>query len=138
MRLFEILFDQPAAFDAEIAALVASASPPVALGVIDPATLQLHLGTYENTDLGEVTLTLRNDQLVIDTGEVSSELRPLTDDPATLLLVDPPLSLFSEAYGATVTLGGNDRSELIIAIPASITGPEQHFVFQRVDKATGA
>jgi CubicO group peptidase (beta-lactamase class C family) len=136
MRLFELLFDQPADFDAEIAALAASAPPPVALGEIDAAAMQPHLGTYANVDLGEVTLTLRNGHLLLDAGEVSSELRPLADDPTTLLLVDPPLSLFSEAYGATVTLGDDDESELVMAIPASITGPEQRFVFDRASNAS--
>jgi hypothetical protein len=131
-RLFELLFDQPAEFDAEVAALVASRPGPVALGVIDPAEVQSRLGTYQNADLGEVTLTLRNGHLLIDVGEVSSELRPLADDPTTLLLVDPPLSLFSEAYGAGVTFASDDDPALVIAIPASITGPEQRFVFDRV------
>jgi hypothetical protein len=32
-----------------------------------------------------------------------------------------------------VTFGGDDDSELVIAIPASITGPEQRSVFDRVE-----
>lgn len=80
---------------------------------------------------------MRNGRLPIDTWELSSELRPVADDPATLLLADPPLSLFSEAYGASMTFSGNDGAELIIAIPASITGPEQSFVFERVEEPSG-
>ena len=136
MRLFELLFDQPAEFDAEIASLEADAPEPVALGEIDVTAVQPQLGTYANADLGEVTLTKRNGHLLLDAGEVSSELRPLADDPATLLLVDPPLSLFSEAYGASVTFGDDAGSGLVIAIPASITGPEQRFVFDRVTNAS--
>ena len=132
MRLFELLFDQPADFDAAIAALAASAPAPVALGQVDPAAVEPYLGAYTNADLGAITLTLRDGRLLIDAGEVSSELLPRADDPATFLLADPPLSLFAEAYGASVTFGGNDESELVIAIPASITGPEQRFEFARV------
>ena len=132
MRLFELLFEQPPDFDAEIAALAASTPEPLALGEVDPAAMRQYLGVYENADLGEVTLTLRDDRLLLDAGEVSSALRPPADDPATLLLADPPLSLFSEAYGARVTFGGDGGSDLVIAIPASITGPEQRFVFARV------
>ena len=131
MRLFELLFNQPADFDAAIAALAASAPAPVALGQVDPAVVEPHLGAYTNADLGDITLTLRENRLLLDAGEVSSELLPRADDPAVFLLADPPLSLFSEAYGATVTLGGDDAAQVVMAIPASITGPEQRFVFDR-------
>ena len=136
MRLFELLFDQPSDFDAAIAALAASAPAPVALGQVDPAAVELHLGAYTNADLGDITLTLRDGRLLLDAGEVNSELRPRADDPAVFLLADPPLSLFSEAYGATVTFGGNDNAQVVIAIPASITGPEQRFVFDRVENVS--
>ena len=133
LRLFELLFDQPAAFDAEIAALTASAPTPVALGEIDPVTVQPNLGMYANAELGQVTLTMQNGRLLLDAGELSSELRPRANDPATLLLVDPPLSLFSEAYGATITFGGDHDAEIVITIPASVTGPAQRFKFDRVE-----
>jgi CubicO group peptidase (beta-lactamase class C family) len=136
MRLFEILFNQPADFDAEIAAIEASAPAPVALGAVDAATITPRLGAYTNAELGEITLTMRNGRLLLDAGEVSSELRPLADDAATLLLVDPPLSLFSEAYGASVRFSERGEPELVIAIPASITGPEQRFVFDHVANAS--
>lgn len=135
MRLFELLFDQPADFDAAIAALAASAPAPVALGQVDPAAVEPHLGSYTNADLGDITLTLRENRLLLDAGEVSSELLPRVDDSTVLLLADPPLSLFSEAYGATVTLGGDDAAQVVMAIPASITGPEQRFVFDRAASA---
>jgi CubicO group peptidase (beta-lactamase class C family) len=134
MRLFELLFDQPADFDAAIAALAASAPAPVALGQVDPAAVDPHLGAYANADLGDITLTLRDGRLLLDAGEVSSELLPRADDPAVFLLADPPLSLFSEAYGATVSFDGDKG--MVIAIPASITGPEQRFVFDRVANAS--
>ncbi|MFN8665419.1 MAG: hypothetical protein U0075_26290, partial [Thermomicrobiales bacterium] len=105
----------------------------VALGEIDPVTVQPHLGMYANAELGQVTLTMQNGRLLLDAGELSSELRPRANDPATLLLVDPPLSLFSEAYGATVTFGGDHDAEIVITIPGSVTGPAQRFVFDRVE-----
>ena len=53
-------------------------------------------------------LSLRGDRLVLDAGEVGSELRPVAGGgaPAVYLLHDPPLSLFSEIYGATVSFAG--------------------------------
>jgi CubicO group peptidase (beta-lactamase class C family) len=136
MRLFELLFDQPADFDAAIAALAASAPAPIALGQVDPAAVEPHLGSYTNADLGDVTLTLRDGRLLLDAGEVSSELLPRADDPAVFLLADPPLSLFSEAYGAKVSLGDDNATQVVMTIPASITGPEQRFVFDRVTNAS--
>lgn len=137
MRLFELLFDQPADFDAAIVALAASAPAPIALGRVDPAVIEAHLGAYTNADLGDVTLALRDGRLLLDAGEVSSELLPRADDPAIFLLADPPLSLFSEAYGATITFESGPGAAMVIAIPASITGPEQRFVFERAGQSAG-
>ncbi len=135
LRLFEILFDQPAEIDAELgeqARTLAAARPPVSLGKIDPGAVAPYLGRYDNAELGEVSLSLRNGRLMLDTGEVNSELRPLADDDgeAVYLLHDPPLSLFSQAYGVTLRFGGDaEGPRITMTIPASVTGPAQEFVF---------
>jgi CubicO group peptidase (beta-lactamase class C family) len=135
IRLFELLFDQPAEFDAQLmarATALAASRPPPALGKVEPAAIAPYLGRYDSAELGEVSLSLRGDRLVLDVGELSSELRPLADAGAetVYLLHDPPLSLFSEAYGATVRFtGGAQAPRLTITVPASVTGPEQEFVF---------
>jgi hypothetical protein len=136
IRLFEILFDQPAAFDpqlAEQAKAAAASRPRPPLGKVEPAAIAPYLGRYDNAALGEVSLTLRGDRLVLDAGEVNSELRPRAGGGAhtVYLLHDPPLSLFSEIYGATVGFtGGADEPRMTITLPASVTGPEQTFVFK--------
>jgi CubicO group peptidase (beta-lactamase class C family) len=135
-RLFELLFDQPADFDAELAALTettAAARAPLTLGAVDPDAVAPYVGRYRNSALGEVSISMRGNRLVLDAGELSSELRPLSDDggETVYILHDPPLSLFSEAYGATVRFsGGGDAPQLTITVPASITGPEQSYRFE--------
>ncbi len=134
MRLFELLFDQPAAFDAQLTAqgdALAAARPPLSVGAVEPTAVAPYLGRYENTALGAVSLSLRGERLILDAGEVSSELRPLAGGAANVyLLHDPPLSLYSEAYGATVRFtGGAQAPRLTILLPASVTGPEEEFVF---------
>ena len=136
VRLFELLFDQPAAFDAALTAAAeasAAARPRPALGRVDPAAVAPYLGRYSQPELGEVTISLRGDRLVLDAGEISSELRPRaaggTGDTA-YLFHDPPLSLYSEAYGATVSFaGGAGAPRLTLTLPANPTGPEQRYVF---------
>ncbi len=111
---------------------LAASRPPPALGTVDPAAMAPYLGRYASAALGAVSLSLRGDRLVLDAGELSSELRPLADGgaPPVYLLHDPPLSLFSEAYGATVRFtGGAQAPRLTITVPASVTGPEEEFVF---------
>jgi CubicO group peptidase (beta-lactamase class C family) len=135
IRLFELLFDQPAEFDSRLMAqaeALAASRPPRSLGKLEPAAVAPYLGRYASAGLGEVSLSLRGDRLVLDAGELNSELRPLAAGGAetVYLLHDPPLSLFSEAYGATVSFsGGAQEPRMTITIPASVTGPEQVFVF---------
>ena len=80
IRLFELLFDQPAEFVAQLMAqaeALAACRPPRSLGRLEPPAVTPYLGRYANAGLGEVSLSLRDDRLVLDAGELSSELRPL-------------------------------------------------------------
>lgn len=64
---------------------------------------------------------------------LTSELRPVSGKNVedTYLLHDPPLSLFSEAYGGTLRFSGDgDDRQLTLTVPANATGPEQTFVLR--------
>jgi hypothetical protein len=131
-RLLELLFAQPAEFDAQLTAQIAAARPHWTLGTVDADAVAPYLGRYGNPELGEVMLSLRGERLILDTGELSSELRPRADrgGATVYLLHDPPLSLFSEAYGATLTFtGAPDARRMTLTIPANPTGPAQTFQF---------
>ena len=136
LRLFELLFGQPADFDAQLTAqakALSAARPHPSLGKVEPALVAPYLGRYDSAKLGEVSLSLRGDRLMLDTGHLNSELRPQADGGAktVYLLHDPPLSLFSQVYGATVSFtGGADEPRMTITVPASVTGPAQAFVFE--------
>jgi CubicO group peptidase (beta-lactamase class C family) len=138
-RLLELLFDQPEEMDAALEEANAALAPRLrpALGVVDPAAVAPYLGRYRNPGLGEVTLSLRDERLMLDAGELSSELRPRAEGAtrAAYLLHDPPLALFSWAYRATLTFsGGANAPRVTFSIPANPTGPAQEFVFERIGK----
>ena len=135
LRLFEILFDQPAEFDAQLTAqakTLAATRPPSTLGKVDLTVIApIWAGTTTPNSArcrcpcGVIGLC--------STRASSTELRPLADAEAktVYLLHDPPLSLFSETYGATVSfIGGAEEPQMTITVPASVTGPEQEFVFK--------
>jgi CubicO group peptidase (beta-lactamase class C family) len=134
-RLIELLFDQPETMDAaleEAKSGIAARLRP-ALGAVDPAAVARYLGRYGNPELGEVTLSLRRNRLILDAGELSSELRPRAGGTSDYLLYDPPLAIFSWAYRATLAFsGGPDEPRVTFSIPANPTGPAQEFVFERV------
>jgi hypothetical protein len=81
-----------------------------------------------------VTITWRDNRLALDAGELASELRARAADgpnASVFLLHDPPLSFYSEAYGATVSFtGGSQQPRVTLTIPGNPTGPEQAYVFE--------
>jgi CubicO group peptidase (beta-lactamase class C family) len=135
-RLLELLFDQPSEIDGQMSALVdaVQAASPIEFGSLDAAAVAPYLGGYASPELGEVSLSLRGDRLVLDAGELSSELRPRQTDgagPTTYLFYDPPLSFLSEGNFGTVSFeGGHSQPRMLLDIPANPTGPERTFVFQ--------
>ena len=110
IRLLELLFDLPAAFDATVTAGLAAAAEEraallVHLGQVDPAAVRPYLGRWANPDLGEATLALRAGKLDFAAGGLRSELRPQVDADGAVagyLFVDPPLGGFAQEL--TVTL----------------------------------
>ncbi len=99
-RLLELLFDQPAEFDAMLGQFLEGQAARIAefraqLGTVDPAALAPYLGRYEHPVLGEVELVLRDGALVFDVGELRPELRPLIDESeqvVSYVFIDPPLA----------------------------------------------
>ncbi|HEY9470596.1 MAG TPA: hypothetical protein VIQ76_13375 [Propionibacteriaceae bacterium] len=47
---------------------------------VDPAAVALYLGRYTHSTLGEVRITRRRDRIVLDAGELASELRARATD----------------------------------------------------------
>jgi CubicO group peptidase (beta-lactamase class C family) len=142
-RLIELLFDQPDAVNAELTAAaeaVATARPRPAAGGVDPGAVAPYLGRYAHPALGEVTVALRGDRLILDAGEVSSELLPRADgeaDARVYLLNDPPLLLYTDAYGATVSFaGGASAPRLTLTVRANPTRPEQAYEFAPISDDT--
>jgi hypothetical protein len=85
--------------------------------------------------LKDVTVARRGDTLVLDTGELSTELRSRESpagSPGEYAMYDPPMSLFP----ATVTFenGVDGRPRLILTVPgiAGLTGQEQRYVFEPI------
>jgi hypothetical protein len=135
-RLLELLFDQPSEIDAQLSALLdaVQAAGAIEFGMLDPSAVAPILGRYASPELGEVSLSFRGDRLVLDAGELSSELRPRQTDgagPTTYLFHDPPLSLMSEGNFGTVSFEDGDATfRMLLSIPANPTGPERIFVFE--------
>jgi len=137
-RLLELVFDQPVEIDVQLLALVDSAQDAgrIEFGSLDAAAMTPYLGPYASPELGVVSIPLRGDRLVLDAGELSSELRPRETDgagPTTYLFLDPPLSLISEGNFGTVSFeNGDSQPRMLLNIPANPTGPERIFVFESI------
>ncbi|MBC8098680.1 MAG: beta-lactamase family protein, partial [Armatimonadetes bacterium] len=99
-RFFELLFDQESDMQATIdfalksgeealAEIQAQLQPSLDKEVITP-----YLGTFSNDLLGDITLSLDGERLIMDAGEFTSELRAGIDDEGETyyILIDPPLA----------------------------------------------
>jgi hypothetical protein len=99
-RLLELLFDQPAEFDALLGPVLEAQTAQVTelrahLGTVDPDAVAPYLGRYEHPTLGEVEVALRGGTLVFDAGEIRSEMRPKVDAAGQVVryvFTDPPLT----------------------------------------------
>jgi CubicO group peptidase (beta-lactamase class C family) len=137
-RLLELLFDQPAAFDAMLATSLASASAGRAdllahLGEIDPAAVTPYLGRYANPNLGEVALALQGDSLTWQAGAIRSQLLPrISDDGAVIgyLPATPPWA--SNPPDAMLTFEDTDERPRLIMTVIGDPGEEPVvYVFER-------
>ncbi|MBW3632754.1 MAG: beta-lactamase family protein [Chloroflexi bacterium] len=136
-RLFELLFDQPPAFDALMGQFLDAQMGQIAdlraqLRPIDPTAVGLYLGRYVNPALGEVALALRDGRLVFDAGELRSELQPQLDDAGQVAYVfaDPPLA--GAPVPVTLRQGADGRPELV----ATVQGEgEETYVFTLLESS---
>lgn len=102
-RLFELLFGQSQEVDARLRAAIeadrAARAEIVEQLRPDPAAASLapYLGRFTNEALGEVTLTLADDKLMLDVGEFTSQLRNIGEE--TFVLWDPPLARRADRVG---------------------------------------
>lgn len=99
-RLLELLFDQPAEtqrnldfyleqIDKQVQELAAKVGEQVDAERVEP-----YLGRFANPALGEITLTLVEQELTLDAGDFITRLRPKFDDKGELegyIQIDPPL-----------------------------------------------
>jgi CubicO group peptidase (beta-lactamase class C family) len=130
-RLLELLFDQPAAFDAMLGQFLAAQAERIAefraqLGTVDPAAVAPYLGRYEHPALGEVVLALRDGALMFDVGEIRSEMRPWIDEAGQIagyVFVDPPLA---GPTPVTIRRSEDGRPEVVVIVPGEA---EETYVF---------
>lgn len=146
-RLFELLLGEPATVEDSVPRAAAATASFLAgyraqLGEVEPAVVEPFLGRYLNPDLGEAELRLRRGRLVLDAGEVRTELRPLRLRPDP----DPRYAFVSpgaiNAFGQMILRrGAAGRPELVLTslLPALPTdpggGPPADVVFARVGEA---
>jgi CubicO group peptidase (beta-lactamase class C family) len=144
LRLLELLFDLPPTFDdATVAAIIAGAARGwsdlrAQLGPVDPAAVTPYLGRYANPDLGEVTLALREGELVFAAGGFRSGLRPRLDADGTVVdyrFVDPPVARYTPPLTVTVPGGADGRSRLALTTPGDIGEGELVYPFAPVEAA---
>jgi CubicO group peptidase (beta-lactamase class C family) len=138
-RLLELLFDQPAAFDALLETSLTGAAEGRAdllahLGEIDPAAVTPYLGRYTNPALGEVTLTLQEDSLILIAGAVRSQLLPRMDDDGAVtsyLPVTPPWA--SNPPEAVLTFeDDSDRPRLVMTVRGDPGGEDVVYTFEPI------
>jgi CubicO group peptidase (beta-lactamase class C family) len=112
-RVLELVFEQSAVVEENLEfALSQEASGLEGLQTsfieLDAAALELFVGTYQNDALGEMTLSLDGNTLLMDAGEIKSALQPYDVDGRTIYaLSDPPLASAATAgFGFELKLDG--------------------------------
>lgn len=139
-RLLELLFDQPKSMDSILEAVSASmesgrAELLATLGQVDPAAVTPFLGTYTNSDLGNLTLTLREDTLTFTSGPYRSTLLPQMAEDGSMagyLIVDPPLSGFPPQGVFSFVEDSGDRPSIVLTVPADAGEPDLVYVYEPV------
>jgi len=141
LRLLELLFDLPPTFDdAMMATVIAGAAQGwsdlhAQLGPIDPAVVTPYLGRYANPDLGEVTLALREGELIFAASGFRSELRPWVDADGTVAgyrFVDPPVARYTPSLTVTFPEGADGQSPMALTTPGDFGEGELVYPFAPV------
>jgi CubicO group peptidase (beta-lactamase class C family) len=139
-RLWELLFGQPPTIDALVASISASAAQgwtdlQAQLGPVDPAAVTPYLGHYANPALGEVTLALREGELIFAAGGFRSKLRPRVDAAGTVVdyrFVDPPVARYSPPLTVTFPENADGRPRLTLTTPGDVNEGELVYPFEPV------
>jgi CubicO group peptidase (beta-lactamase class C family) len=139
-RLLELLFDQPATFDALLTARLAAAATGrdellAQLGQVDPAAVMPFLGQYANPDLGEMTLRLQGGEFTFEADAMRSELRPRVEADGSVtgyLLVDPPMSGFPPQLTLTLEQGANGQPRVVMTVPADLGEADLVYVYEPI------
>ena len=139
-RLLELVFDQPAAFDAMLATSLKGAAAArdallTHLGKIEPVAVTPYLGRYANPDLGEVTLSLQEDVLTLDAGAVRSQLLPQIDDDGAVtgyIPVTPPWA--SNPPEAMFTFDdAGDQPRLVMSVRSDPGEEDVVYMFEPIE-----
>lgn len=112
-RVLELVFEQSAAVQGTLEfALSQEANSLEELQAnfvgLDSAALETFLGTYQNDALGEITLSLNGNTLLMDAGEIKSALQPYDADGRTVYaFADPPIASAATAgFGFELRIDG--------------------------------
>lgn len=112
-RVLELVFEQNAAVEQTLEfALSQEASSLEELRAnfveLDSAAIEPFLGTYQNNDLGEITLSFNGNTFEMDAGEIKSALQPFDADGRTVYAFsDPPLASAATAgFGFELRMDG--------------------------------
>jgi hypothetical protein len=140
-RLLELLFDQPATFDAQQAPGLAAAAEARAdflthLRQVDPQAVTPFLGQYANPDLGMVSVTLDQGVMRLHAGAFHAEMQPLLDDTGAIVgyvPINPPLGGFPPQATLILTRSADDRPQLVLTVPADPGDPELTYQFDPVE-----
>lgn len=122
-NLFSLLFDQPAELDAFLEQALPARDELLAalrarLRPADPAAVAPYLGRYTNPALGEVVLRLQDGELVLDSGEIRSELRAVVGEDGQIagyLFIDPPLN--RPDVLVILQEGADGTPEIVVSVP---------------------
>jgi CubicO group peptidase (beta-lactamase class C family) len=139
-RLLELLYDQPATFDDQMASRLAAAAAGQAdflahLGQVDPAAVTPYLGWYANPDLGEVQLVLRDGALLFAAGAFHSALLPLLGDDGAVagyVPIDPPLASVPPQMTLSFAEDAADQPRFALTVPLDPGQPDLVYEFAPV------
>jgi CubicO group peptidase (beta-lactamase class C family) len=140
-RLLELLFDQPATFDAQQEVAASAAAQARAdflahLGQIDPPAVTPYLGRYANPDLGTIALLLEDGVLLVDAGSMRSALRPLLNDDgavASYVLLDPPLGGFPPSTTLSFEGASDEQPRIVLTAVVDPGEADLTYTFDIVD-----
>jgi len=110
-RLFELLFGQPETIAPMLQGVIVAEDAArgellAHLGEVDVAAVTPFLGQYANPALSGLTLAMRGEELVFDTGAAVSALLPRLDDAGAVvdyIFVDPPWAANPPTMWVTLT-----------------------------------